>query len=90
MFFIYLCIIFLNLSLSSDNQLELDREISLHGGMKKNKKKVPSKRITGFQFFPGDSDKLLVTSADSQIRIICGVDTICKLKKGFNHIYFLF
>lgn len=65
-----------------DNQLELDREISLHGGMKKNKKKVPSKRITGFQFFPGDSDKLMVTSADSQIRIICGVDTVCKLKKA--------
>ncbi|CAN6929680.1 unnamed protein product [Brassica oleracea] len=65
-----------------DNQLELDREISIHGGMKKNKKKVPSKRITGFQFFPGDSDKLMVTSADSQIRIISGVDTICKLKKA--------
>ncbi|XP_010436154.1 PREDICTED: WD repeat-containing protein 44-like [Camelina sativa] len=60
-----------------DNQLQLDREISLHG-----KKKAPSKRITGFQFFPGDSDKLMVTSADSQIRIICGVDTICKLKKA--------
>ncbi|CAH2080256.1 unnamed protein product [Thlaspi arvense] len=33
-----------------DNQLQLDREISLHG-----KKKVPSKRITGFQFFPASS-----------------------------------
>ncbi|XP_018446725.1 uncharacterized protein LOC108818294 [Raphanus sativus] len=65
-----------------DNQLELDKEISLHGGKKKKKNKVPSKRITGFQFFPGDSDKLMVTSADSQIKIICGVDTICKLKKA--------
>ncbi|CAH8310263.1 unnamed protein product [Eruca vesicaria subsp. sativa] len=64
-----------------DNQLELAKEISLHGG-KKTKKKVPSKRITGFQFSPGDSDKLMVTSADSQIRILCGVDTICKLKKA--------
>ncbi|XP_024014809.1 WD repeat-containing protein 44 [Eutrema salsugineum] len=61
-----------------DNLLQLDREISFHGG----KKKVPSKRITGFQFFPGDSDKVMVTCADSQIRIICGVDTICKLKKA--------
>ncbi|CAN8272780.1 unnamed protein product [Cochlearia groenlandica] len=61
-----------------DNQLQLDREISLHG----KKKKDPRKRITGFQFFPGDSDKVMVTSADSQIRIICGVDTICKLKKA--------
>ncbi|KAG2325141.1 hypothetical protein Bca52824_007869 [Brassica carinata] len=67
---------------TTDNQLELDKEISLHGGKKKKTKKVPSKRITGFQFFPGDSDKLMVTSADSQIRIICGVDTICKLKKA--------
>ncbi|KAF8103345.1 hypothetical protein N665_0188s0283 [Sinapis alba] len=65
-----------------DNQLELDKEINLHGGTKKKKNKVPSKRITGFQFFPSDSDKLMVTSADSQIRIICGVDTICKLKKA--------
>ncbi|AED94754.1 unnamed protein product [Arabidopsis thaliana] len=62
---------------TTDNQLQLDRDISLHG-----KKKVPNKRITGFQFFPGDSDKVMVTSADSQIRIICGVDTICKLKKA--------
>ncbi|KAJ0255209.1 Transducin/WD40 repeat-like superfamily protein [Hirschfeldia incana] len=68
---------------TTDNQLELDKEISLHGGKKKkNKNKVPSKRITGFQFFPGDSDKLMVTSADSQIRIISGIDTICKLKKA--------
>lgn len=28
----------------------------------------------------------MVTSADSQIRIICGVDTICKLKKGTNQV----
>uniref|UniRef100_A0A1J3HBC9 WD repeat-containing protein 44 n=2 Tax=Noccaea caerulescens TaxID=107243 RepID=A0A1J3HBC9_NOCCA len=65
---------------TTDNQLELEREMSLHG--KKKKKKVPSNRITGFQFFPGDSDKVMVTCADSQIRVICGVDTICKLKKA--------
>lgn len=47
---------------------------------------MPNKRITGFQFFPGDSDKVMVTSADSQIRIISGVDTICKLKKGPNQV----
>jgi WD40 repeat protein len=35
-----------------------------------------------FSFFPGDSDKVMVTCADSQIRVICGVDTICKLKKA--------
>lgn len=59
----------------SDNQLLLDREINLHG-----KKKVPSKRITGLQFFPNDSDKVMVTCADSHVRIVCGEDVICKLK----------
>ncbi|VVA93477.1 unnamed protein product [Arabis nemorensis] len=58
-----------------DNQLQLDREINLHG-----KKKLPSKRITGLQFFPNDSDKVMVTSADSHVRIVCREDVICKLK----------
>lgn len=60
----------------SDNQLQMDREVSLTHG----KKKVPSKRITGLEYFPNDSDKVMVTCADSQIRIICGEDVICKLK----------
>ncbi|KAF2538562.1 hypothetical protein F2Q68_00019499 [Brassica cretica] len=59
-----------------DNQLQMDREVSLTHG----KKKVPSKRITGLEYFPNDSDKVMVTCADSQIRIICGEDVICKLK----------
>ncbi|XP_010533561.1 PREDICTED: WD repeat-containing protein 44-like [Tarenaya hassleriana] len=58
------------------DQLQLDREISLHG----KRKEVPSKRITGLQYFPGDIDKLMVTCADSQIRILSGADLICKLK----------
>ncbi|XP_024015357.1 WD repeat-containing protein 44 isoform X2 [Eutrema salsugineum] len=58
-----------------DKQLQMDREINLHG-----KKKFPGKRITGLQFLPNDSDKVMVTCADSQIRIICGEDVICKLK----------
>lgn len=62
---------------NSDNQLQMDKEINLHG-----KKKVSSKRVTGLQFLlsDNDSDKVMVTSADSQIRIICGEDVICKLK----------
>ncbi|CAG7861080.1 hypothetical protein IGI04_034216 [Brassica rapa subsp. trilocularis] len=59
-----------------DNQLQMEREVSLTHG----KKKVPSKRITGLEYFPNDSDKVMVTCADSQIRIICGEDVICKLK----------
>ncbi|XP_010473727.1 PREDICTED: WD repeat-containing protein 44-like [Camelina sativa] len=58
-----------------DNQLEMDKKINIHG-----KKKVASKRITGLQFLPSDSEKVMVTSADSQIRILCGEDVICKLK----------
>lgn len=59
----------------SDNQLQLDKEINLHG-----KKKSASNRITGLQFVVNDSDKVMVTSADSKIRIICGEDVFCKLK----------
>ncbi|CAH8384850.1 unnamed protein product [Eruca vesicaria subsp. sativa] len=59
-----------------DNQLQMDREVNLSHG----KKKVPSKRITGLEYFPNDSNKVMVTCADSQIRIICGEDVICKLK----------
>ncbi|CAE5962155.1 unnamed protein product [Arabidopsis arenosa] len=60
-----------------DNELQMDQEINVHG-----KKKVTSKRISGLQFLPSDTDsyKVMVTSADSQIRIICGDDVICKLK----------
>ncbi|KAG7658429.1 WD40 repeat [Arabidopsis suecica] len=60
-----------------ENQLQMDQEINVHG-----KKKVASKRISGLQYLPSDSDsdKVMVTSADSQIRIICGEDVICKLK----------
>lgn len=57
--------------------MKMDREVDLLHG---KKKKVPSKRITGLEYFPNDSDKVMVTCADSQIRIISGEDVICKLK----------
>ncbi|KAF8379751.1 hypothetical protein HHK36_029200 [Tetracentron sinense] len=59
----------------SDNHLQLDAQICLQG-----KKKSPSKRITGFQFSPSDPSKVVVTSADSQVRILHGVDVICKYR----------
>ncbi|CAO2821343.1 unnamed protein product [Amaranthus hypochondriacus] len=59
----------------SDNQLELDAEIFLH-----NKKKSSGKRITGFQFFPQDPSKVMISCADSQIRILQGVNLISKFK----------
>ncbi|XP_048334954.2 uncharacterized protein LOC107423670 isoform X7 [Ziziphus jujuba] len=60
---------------ASDNRLQLYAQICLQG-----KKKSPLKRITGFQFSPTDPSKLLVTSADSQVRVLCGVDVICKYR----------
>lgn len=59
----------------SDNQLELDAPIFLH-----NKKKSSGKRITGFQFSPQDPSKVMVSCADSQVRVIQGVNVIGKYK----------
>ncbi|KAA8516197.1 hypothetical protein F0562_019376 [Nyssa sinensis] len=60
---------------ASDNSLQLYAQICLQG-----KKKSPFKRITGFQFSPSDPKKLMVTSADSQVRILHGVDVICRYR----------
>ncbi|OAY59543.1 uncharacterized WD repeat-containing protein C18H10.05 [Manihot esculenta] len=68
----------------SDSHLQLDAQISLHG-----KKKSPCKRITSFQFFPQDSTKVMVTCADSQVRILQGLNVIGKyrgLKNAANQI----
>nr|DAD36200.1 TPA_asm: hypothetical protein HUJ06_006840 [Nelumbo nucifera] len=62
---------------ASDNHLQLVKQICLQG-----KKKSPGKRITGFQFSPSDPSKLMVTSADSQVRILDGFDVICKYRGG--------
>ncbi|KAJ6798314.1 WD repeat-containing protein 44-like [Iris pallida] len=59
----------------SDYVLELEVQISLQG-----KKKSPDKRITGFQYCPSDHRKLMVTSADSQVRILDGLDIVSKYK----------
>lgn len=64
---------------TSDNHLEMTDQTSLHG-----KKKTPFRRITGFQFCPGDPSKLMVTIADSEVRILKGVDVICRYK-GFRN-----
>ncbi|CAN1250882.1 Uncharacterized WD repeat-containing protein C3H5.08c [Linum perenne] len=59
------------------SQLQLDAQVSLS-----NKKKSPGKRITGFEFSPKDSSKLMVTSADSHVRILKGLHIIAKYKKS--------
>lgn len=58
-----------------DNQLQLGAQICLQG-----KKKSAGKRITGFQFCPADVSKVMVSSADSQVRILSGPNVICKFK----------
>lgn len=59
----------------TDNHLQLADQICLQG-----KKKSPEKRITGFQFSPSEESKVMVSSADSVIRILSGVDVIFKLR----------
>ncbi|XP_077248524.1 uncharacterized protein LOC143888106 [Tasmannia lanceolata] len=63
---------------ASGNHLQLDAQICLQG-----KKKSPCKRITGFEFCPSDPRKIMVTSADSQVRIL-DVDVACKDRDGVD------
>ncbi|KAF7816671.1 WD repeat-containing protein 44 [Senna tora] len=59
----------------SENHLQLDSQLCLIG-----KKKHPGRGITGFQFLPQDSSKVLVTSSDSKVRILDGLNVIGKYK----------
>uniref|UniRef100_A0A2P2M607 WD-repeat protein n=1 Tax=Rhizophora mucronata TaxID=61149 RepID=A0A2P2M607_RHIMU len=58
-----------------DNQLQLNAQICLQG-----KKKLPAKRITGFEISPTDPSKIIVASADSLIRVLCGTDIVWKFR----------
>ncbi|KAL6847628.1 hypothetical protein ACP4OV_022654 [Aristida adscensionis] len=60
---------------ASDNHLELESQVPLYG-----RKKSPLKRIIGFQYCPSDPKKLMVTSGDSQIRILDGVHVVSSYK----------
>ncbi|XP_020685069.1 WD repeat-containing protein 44 [Dendrobium catenatum] len=60
---------------TSDDDLQLDSKVSFVG-----KKKSLDKRITGLQFCPSSSNKLMVTSADSVIRILEGINVVSKYK----------
>ncbi|KAM0838600.1 hypothetical protein ACQ4PT_060887 [Festuca glaucescens] len=55
---------------SDNNLLRLETQIALNG------KKSSLKRITSFQFCPINPSKLMVTSADSKIRILDGTNVI--------------
>ncbi|OIV92420.1 hypothetical protein TanjilG_23020 [Lupinus angustifolius] len=65
---------------ASENKLEQKSQINLQN----KKKKSHQKKITGFQFAPGSSSEVLITSADSRIRVVDGVDLVHKFK-GFRN-----
>ncbi|KAK9150063.1 hypothetical protein Syun_008372 [Stephania yunnanensis] len=65
---------------TSENKLHQRSQIDLRSG----KKRSHLKKITGFQFIPGSSSEVLVTSADSRIRVMDGVDLVHKFK-GFRN-----
>ncbi|CAL4903938.1 unnamed protein product [Urochloa decumbens] len=48
------------------------------------KRKAQAKKITGFQFAPGSTSEVLVTSADSQIRVFDNVTMVQKFR-GFKN-----
>ncbi|KAJ6753731.1 WD REPEAT DOMAIN 44 [Salix purpurea] len=61
---------------TSRNKLQHKCQINLQN----KKKKAHLRKITGFQFAPGSSSEVIVTSADSRIRVIDGVDLVHKFK----------
>lgn len=65
---------------TSENKLQEKGHVNLQN----RKKKSHCKKITGFQFAPGSSSQVLVTSADSRIRVIEGADLVHKFK-GFRN-----
>lgn len=63
----------------SDNHFQIESQMCLA-----NKKKSPCKRITGFQFLPQDPTKVLVSCADSHVKIIDGINVVGKYKGPWN------
>ncbi|KAL1325499.1 hypothetical protein HN51_035564 [Arachis hypogaea] len=63
---------------TSENKLQQKSQINLQNRRKR------SRKITGFQFAPGSSSEVLITSSDSRIRVVDGVDLVHKFK-GFRN-----
>ncbi|KAL5204606.1 hypothetical protein ABZP36_009477 [Zizania latifolia] len=62
---------------------KLNQEAQIDMNISK-KRKSQAKKITGFQFAPGNPSEILVTSADSQIRVFNGITVLQKFK-GFKN-----
>ncbi|KAF8711196.1 hypothetical protein HU200_029211 [Digitaria exilis] len=62
---------------------KLNQEAQIDMSISK-KRRSQAKKITGFQFAPGNPSEILVTSADSQIRVFNGITVLQKFK-GFKN-----
>ncbi|XP_078440072.1 uncharacterized protein LOC144710237 isoform X2 [Wolffia australiana] len=60
----------------SGNKLQLGSQVDLQS----KKKRPHHKKVTGFQFVPGSSTEVLVTSADSRIRVVDGLQVVQRFK----------
>uniref|UniRef100_A0A0D9VIR5 Uncharacterized protein n=1 Tax=Leersia perrieri TaxID=77586 RepID=A0A0D9VIR5_9ORYZ len=66
--------------ITSDNKFKHKKQIDLQI----KKRKSSQKKITGIQFVPGSSSKIIITSAGSRIRVVDGFELVCKFK-GFRN-----
>ncbi|XP_043724586.1 WD repeat-containing protein 44-like isoform X2 [Telopea speciosissima] len=64
---------------ASDNHLQLDAQICIQG-RKKCSGNSGNSRITGIQFSREDFQRVMITSADSKVRILYGVEVIHKYR----------
>uniref|UniRef100_A0A7N2LG33 Uncharacterized protein n=1 Tax=Quercus lobata TaxID=97700 RepID=A0A7N2LG33_QUELO len=72
-----------------ENKLQQKSQINLQN----RKKKSHHKKISGFQllisfskqFAPGSSSKVLITFADSRIRVVDGIDLVHKFKENYQN-----
>ncbi|CAA3011166.1 WD repeat-containing 44 [Olea europaea subsp. europaea] len=60
---------------TSGDELELKAEINIQG-----RKKSSDNKITGIQFLKNDSQRVMITSEDSKIRIIDGLEVVHKYR----------
>ncbi|CAI9753085.1 unnamed protein product [Fraxinus pennsylvanica] len=60
---------------TSADEIELKAEINIQG-----RKKSSSNRITGIQFLKNDSQRVMITSEDSKIRILDGLEVVRKYR----------
>ncbi|EES05484.2 WD repeat-containing protein 44 isoform X2 [Sorghum bicolor] len=65
---------------TSDDMLCYKTQIDLQN----KRRKSSQKKITGFQFVPGDSSVVIITSADSRIRVLDGFELVHRFK-GFRN-----